>query len=159
MLTDPKTDKPRVKTTGIEEVKVRTTGIEEYKTPVTGILEAKVPTTGIEEFKDPSELPATTPEITSSDPSKSSVGTPKGAVNFSFDKEFHVGQRIWHPVWHETGTVIAEENFRGTLLVVESGKPTEEYQTSQHAKTPLFLTVDFEKLGKRRLACNLERPH
>lgn len=157
MPTDPKTDKAPVKTTGIEEVKVQTTGIEEYTTPVTGILEAKVPTTGIEEFKEPTELPRTDPEIVSSSPPKTLSGTPKGTVNFSSDKEFRVGQKLWHTVWHETGTVVAEENFRGALLLVENGKPNEVYNTSEHARTTLVLTVDFEKTGKRRLVCNLER--
>lgn len=158
MLTEPKTDKAHIKTTGIEEVNVPTTGIEEYKAPVTGILEAKVPTTGIEEFKEPVELPHKDPEIVSSAPSKPVAGTPKGMVNFGSDKEFRAGQKLWHPVWHEAGTVIGEENFRGTLLLVENGKPTEAYNTTQYAKTPIFLTVDFEKMGKRRLVCNLERP-
>ena len=157
MLTDPKTEQPPVKTTGIEEVKLRTTGIEEYKTPVTGIVEVKAPTTGIEEFVEPTVKPTQIPDVRTPTPTKPPAEMPKGAVSFMLDKEFRVGQKIWHPLWHETGTVSAEENFRGDLLLVENGKPSESYGTKDHAKTTLFLTVEFEKMGKRRLACNIER--
>ena len=157
MLTDSKVARASIKMTGIEEVKVPTTGIEEYKTPTTGILEVPTPTTGIEdvELEHVSSLENSTIAITeteSSDP----VKAPAGTVTYSIEKEFRTGQRLWHPIFQEAGNIIAEENFRGVLILAEKGKSSEEYSTAHHTKTPSFLTVVFDKAGKRRIVCNLE---
>ena len=157
MLTESKATRTSVKTTGIEEVKVPTTGIEEYKTPTTGIEEVKVATTGIEEVEPQIVALVEKSPIATADASPQiAVKAPVGTVTFNIEKEFRTGQRLWHPILQEAGNVIAEENFHGGLILAEKGKPSEEYSTSKHTKTPLLLTVVFEKTGKRRLACNPE---